>query len=98
MHPATVYCGFQTYLDDWMMRAGHIGFAAPNLFRSTKHLIAAESRCSPSHDFRHGGLHSHMPGACGLHRGVAGRAVQEKTKFADLGVSVIDNSSRRIKL
>ena len=28
----------------------------------------------------------------------AWRAVQEKIKFADLGVSVMDNSSRRIKL
>ena len=52
----------------------HIGFAAPIILRSIKHLIATELICSPSHDFRHGGLHSPMPGACGLHRGGARRA------------------------
>ena len=67
----------------------HIGFAAPSI----KHLIATELRCSPYHYFHHGGLNSHMPGACGLHGGM-----QEKTKFANLGVSVMDNKNRRIKL
>ena len=61
----------------------HIGFAASILFRSIKQSIAAEIRCSPPHDFRHGGLHSHMPGACGLHHSVAGRA--EKNKVCRLG-------------
>ena len=54
-------------------------------------------RCSPPHDFRHGGLRSHMQGACGLHQGVAGRAGGEK-KFAFLVVSVMDNNNRRMKL
>ena len=35
-------------------------------------------RCSPLHDFCHKGLHSHMPGACGLHRGMAGRSGENK--------------------
>ena len=39
---------------------------------------AAEMKCSPLHDFRHEGLHSHMPWACGLHRAVAGRAGENK--------------------
>ena len=55
-----------------------IGFAAPILFRLIKQLIAGEMRCSPPHDFHHGGLHSHMQGACELHRGVAGRAGENK--------------------
>ena len=56
----------------------HIGLDAPILFRSIKHLIAAEMRCSPPLDFRHGGLYSPMPGACGLHLSVAGRAGENK--------------------
>ena len=58
----------------------HIAFLpqGPILFRSIKHLIAAELRCSPSHDFLHWGLHSHMPGACVLHHGMAGRAVENE--------------------
>ena len=41
----------------------------------------------------------HIP-TCQGHVGYIGawRGVQEKTKFADLGVSVMDNKSRRIKL
>ena len=35
-------------------------------------------RCSPLHDFCHKGLYSHMPGACGLLRGVAGRVGENK--------------------
>ena len=63
-----------------MCYTAHIGFAAPILFRSIKQLTAAKMamRCCPPHDFRHGGLHSHMAGACGLHRGVAGRAGENK--------------------
>ena len=77
-------------------RVLHIGFTAPILFRYIKQLVAAEMRCSPPHDFRHGGLNSPMPGACGLHRGVAGHAGENKV--CRLGSSVMYNNSRRIKL
>ena len=53
-------------------------------------------RCSPPHDFRHGGLHSHMPGDVDYIE--AWRGVQEKTKFDDLVGSLMDNNRRRIKL
>ena len=58
-----------------------------------KHLIAAELRCSPSV------MGDYIP-TCQGHVGHIGawRGVQGKTQFAHLGVLVMDNKTRRVKL
>ena len=58
---------------------GHYRFKALILFGSIQPSLAAELSCSCSHDFRHGGLHSHMAGECSPLRGPRGPAGKKQS-------------------